>query len=153
MSDARTGQSFCNDADHDAQHRHAAIEKLHAFQLGHMDFTSGGVLKPLVVSGGGWHETFVYERILQPSLRNVKGCGVGSRLALRPSSVQRAFRLGLVCPRCEGLQASYAINVLPIISNGPKHSALVISFRIAIGLLSTITVAFASLSFKVTVPP
>ena len=81
VSDAGSSEALGDDANHDAEHRHTAIEKLNAFQLCHMNFASRRVLEPLVVGRRGRHDRFACELMLQVLLRNVKGWVVDSSRA------------------------------------------------------------------------
>jgi hypothetical protein len=55
MSNARTGDRLCEDADHDAKHGSAAVEELCSLELLHVDQMSRLVLEPGFITSGICH--------------------------------------------------------------------------------------------------
>ncbi len=71
MRDARTSDGLSDDAEHDAEHGGAAIEKLSSLELLQKDQLLGAVLEPLVVSGGVGHGIFKNESEAEASVREI----------------------------------------------------------------------------------
>ena len=53
VSNASSGEAFCHDADHDAEHGSSAVEEFNTLELLHVDVASCSALEPRI-AGLAW---------------------------------------------------------------------------------------------------